>query len=309
MGNIDPKYATQLALERLQRGTAEDLSKFADTATSIVRMQIRELSVARRVIAPESVTPSELEREEDSEMLKKIIDIEPDTAAMQMTLRGKAEYKYIEGKKFAVYMTKFSSNEFAKEVLELMSYTAPLEKIIEENTTKDLQTAEDKFFFNGVKTGIKETGKTFIDSSTTGLTKAGLANTFKLINSNKLRATRMVINAADFDDVLGWDSTYLGTDLTSKVTVDGYTYEKFMGKDLIITIKSDIVIPGHVYIFTDSDYLGWSGILGDVEFQIEKKGGRVSWLTWEYAGYGVKNINAMARYKLASAANDDIIDA
>ena len=106
------------------------------------------------------------------------------------------------------------------------------------------------------------------------------------------------MHRADWDDFMTQESAVSGSPLASEILVNGYKYNTILGHKLVVTIKSSIVTPGTMYIFTDPKYLGNFYILNDTKFYIEKRADMVSWQTWEYVGLGYGNLRAAAKMTL-----------
>ena len=77
----------------------EGIEKVGEVGTSFIRTKLREAGFTRRILEPEFLTVGELYRDEKLDQLYKLKDIEPDSTAMAVTLRGRSDYEYIKGKR------------------------------------------------------------------------------------------------------------------------------------------------------------------------------------------------------------------
>jgi len=139
--------------EALSRG-GEHLNKVAEVTGLYIQEKLRENSFARQILPPQTVTVAELTRSETSEDLIYIDDIEPDSLAMRINMRGEPEKTYIQGDKYSIRIQTISSDRFQKTEQELRSYRMPITKIIEQNTVKDMQEQVDTKFMEHVRAGI-----------------------------------------------------------------------------------------------------------------------------------------------------------
>jgi len=139
--------------EAINRG-GDALEKTAEVTGSYIQDKLRENSFARRVLPPQVVTTAELTRNTTDEGLSYIDDIEPDSLAMQINMRGEPSKTYIEAKRYEIRFTTISSDKFQKSESELRSYRMPLTKVLEQNTVKDIQEQEDKIFMDHVRTAV-----------------------------------------------------------------------------------------------------------------------------------------------------------
>lgn len=139
--------------EAISRG-GDALEKTAEVTGTYIQDKLRENSFARRVLPPQVVTTAELTRNTSNEGLSYIDDIEPDSLAMQINMRGEPSKTYIEAKRYEIQFTTISSDKFQKSESELRSYRMPLTKVLEQNTVKDIQEQEDKIFMDHVRTAV-----------------------------------------------------------------------------------------------------------------------------------------------------------
>ena len=139
--------------EALNRG-GEDLQKVAEVTGLYIQEKVRENSFARQILPPQTVTVAELTRNAQDESLVYIDDLEPDSIAMRVNMRGEPDKTYIESDRYEIFMETISSDRFTKSEQELRSYRMPLTKVIEQNTVKDLQEVVDEKFMEHVRAGL-----------------------------------------------------------------------------------------------------------------------------------------------------------
>lgn len=111
----------------------------------------------------------------------------------------------------------------------------------------------------------------------------------------------------DWDDLLQWTVEDFGDRLQSETAVDGYKYNTLLGLSYVRTIKTDILRPGNVYIFTRPEFFGKFFVLNNTKFYIDKVANTISWQAWEDIAMSVINIAAVRKMELYSAdatAND-----
>lgn len=291
----DPQTFNNLFIERLD--TAEGLQKSAAAGMNFIRTKIRENGIARQVVPPMAVTPADLQVATDHDTLIFIRDIEHDSRAMALNFASEADERYLQGKRYAIPFFKVESEKFVKSEGELLAYKYHITKVIEENSVKDMQTVEDYRFIDHSEAAITITGKRLVSAGTI-LNRTELNGLFKMIDYDKLTVGRVVMNNVDYDDYLIQPATEIGSDLASEITIGGYKYKTVLGRPLIVTNKTDLVLPGEVWAYCDPAYLGDFLILNDVKFWIKKEADLVMWKSWEYIGCGFGNIRAIAKLEL-----------
>lgn len=296
MEQIDAGTFNNLFISKLD--TAEGLEKAAQAGGAFVRERLREVSFTRSIIPPEYLTKADCQRSVNHDTLVKIVDIEPQSSAAAVNFRGKAFERYIEGDRYEIPFFKIESEKFKKNEAELLAYDFPVTKVIEENSVKDIQKIEDGKFIEFTDAVIVANGKNIAPAAAGPATSENLVKLFKALDTDELAVGTILMHKADWDDFMTQDGAIIGSPLASEILVNGYKYNTILGHKLVVTIKSSIVTPGDLYVFTDPKYLGNFFILNDTKFYIEKRGDMVSWQTWEYIGIGYGNLRAAAKMTL-----------
>jgi hypothetical protein len=294
-GTPDITAFNNVFVERL--GTQEGLDKTASAAMAFVRARMREIAFSRRILPPEIVTRADCQRHTRHDTLIKIVDIEPNSKAMAVNFRGQATDHYVQGARYSIPFFKIESEKFAKSEAELLAYDYPITKVIEENSIKDLQYVEDMKFIEYCESAINVSSKRLV-SPDTSVNRKNLTKLFKMIDFDKLSVGCVLMSTVDWDDWMVQPATDIGSPLASEMTFAGYKYDTILKRRLVVTNKCDIVLPGHIYAFTEPAYLGNFFILNDTKFWIKKEADTIFWKTWEYIGEGIGNVRAVAKLEL-----------
>ncbi len=314
----------------------EGREKAAEYGGSYVRDRLREVAYSRKVIPPQNVTRADCQRSVNHDTLVKIVDIEPQSRAMAMTFRGQPEARFIRGERFEVAFFTISSEMFQKTEQELSAYEMPITKIIEENSVKDIQEIEDREFTLHIEAAVQAlqqeanggvvktldsvqiaAGNVVEFSVRKGelarqaagvpnqtvlpLQRPDLVNLFKMLDGNRLRSDRILLTEVDWDDILQWTVEDFGDKLQSETTTDGYKYNLLLGRAYIRTIKTDILRPGNLYVFTKPDFFGKFYILNNTKFYIDKVANNIFWQAWEDIAMCAANIASVRKMELYSA--------
>ena len=297
MDQIDAATFNNMFISKLD--TSEGIEKAAQAGGAFVRERLREVSFARSIVPPEYVTKADCQRSVHHDTLVKICDIEPQSNAAAVNFRGKAFERYIEGDRYEIPFFKIESDLFRKNEAELLAFDYPVTKVIEENSVKDIQKIEDSKFIEFTDSVITANGKNIAPAEAGPATSVNLVKLFKALDTDELMVGTILMHKADWDDFMTQEAAVIGSPLASELVVNGYKYNTILGHKLVVTIKSSIVVPGTIYIFTDPKYLGNFYILNDTKFYIEKRADMVSWKTWEYIGMGYGNLRAAAKMTLS----------
>ena len=339
--SVPARVLNELFTQKL--GSSEGKEKMAEYGGSYIRDRLREVSYARKIIPPEQVTRSDCQRSVNHDTLVKIVDVEPQSKALTMTFRGSPTARFMRGPKAEVGFYTVSSEIFQKTEQELLSYEMPITKIIEENSVKDIQEIEDREFTvnieaavqalqvqanGGVATALNAStiqaggvvefsvrkGELARTASTNDATvrpiqRPDIINLFKLLDGNRLRSERLLMTEVDWDDILQWTLEDFGDRLQSETAVDGYKYNTLFGRSYIRTVKTDILRPGNVYVFTKPEFFGKFYVLNNTKFYIDKIANVITFQAWEDIAMAVINIASVRKLELYSADADPTTNA
>lgn len=285
--------------------TREGIEKAGEAGTSFIRLKLREAGFARRILEPEFLGVGELYRDEKLDQLYKLKDIEPDSKAMPVTLRGRSDYQYVSGKRYRINFFAIETERYEKKEEELLAYEMPITKLIEQNSVKDIQKVEDGRLIAHCDAAVAASGnlddtlKYKVGAHGTYIPKAVVVSLAKMMNDKELELEFVLMNKKDWQTIFLWED--LGSALQYEVLPNGYKYETLNGIKVITTNKSDLVPAGSIYGFTGQQYFGDFFVQKDVGFYIKKEYDIISFFAKEIIGIGIGNVNGVAKVKLGAA--------
>jgi hypothetical protein len=286
--------------ERLEDG--EGRREIQDRSVLYIKRRLREESFARKILKPVTITLKDVQRDVSTDTVYKVVDIEPDSRAVELNFRGQPTGDFIDSSRYIVPFLTISTELFEKTEQELYAYEMPLIQVIQENNVKDIQEAEDRRFVDLITLAVAATGQTVDEPASATFSMPGMTAAFTLIEENKLDSTTILMSKPSFNTILQLGPAVFGEQLAGKVFVDGYTYNQIFSRKLIVTIKNDLVPFGNIWVFTDQRYLGHFFVLQSLKFFIDKYAYWISWITWEDIGMNIGNIKSVARYRFGPAA-------
>ena len=316
-------------------GSAEGKEKLAEFGGSYIRDRLREVSFARKIIPPEQVTRADCQVSTMHDTLVKMVQLEPKSRAMSITFRGQPTSQYIRAARMEAAFFTISSLQFQKTEQELLAYDMPITKIIEENSVKDIQEIEDREWLINVEAACQSmqyeaNGNAYVELSASKI-QAGLVvefsirkgelarqatsddvtihpvqrtdfvNLYKMLDSRRLRAERVLLTEPDWDDILQWTVEDNGDRIQSETTVDGYKYNTLLGRAYVRTIKTDILRTGNIYCFTKPEFFGRFFILNNTKFYIDKVANMITFQAWEDIAMCIANVASVKKLELYSA--------
>lgn len=323
LSNADARVVNRTFLDKLADPQA--VSDLAGTVQTFVKEKLRELAIVRALLPPEYFHPEECQRDENTNFLKKIVDLEPGSTAMTIPIAANAPGQYVQTEKVALNFGKITTPKYAKSRDELLTIEMPVTKIIENNGVKDLQTIEDYLFFGGCEEAIYGAASgthrvhfqdTWEDATTrTRVDKTAITDTAALLEDNERRANTIVISFVDLRKFQSLDAVVTGSELSSKITVEGWKYNELFGMRVIPSIKSKSrlgvtfdaaaqvsltkqglgpVDKGRFWIFDEAERVGKFFSLEEGRFYIESHFGFVYWQMEELIALGLINVDSVA---------------
>jgi hypothetical protein len=301
----------------------EGIEKTAAVSEAFTRDKLRENSVFRKIIPPDSVDASELQPSPNHDTLVFLDYIEPNSRAMTLTFRDQPTARYIEGDKYEIPFHRISSERMEKTEEELLAYSYPITKVIENNIVRDIQEIEDHRGITYSEAAVQTTGNIIrgvqaledeaINGPGNGLRgqvqRSDLIELAKVLNGSRRVCDTFLMAETDANDVMHWTIETWG-DEAGKITVGGFTYDKLLGYKVVRTIKQEILQPGNIYAFTEKSMLGKFLILNGTRFFLDKDVNMITFQAYEIIGMSISNIASVAKCELynGQGGGDDSSD-
>jgi hypothetical protein len=169
--DISAQYINQSFVRKLDEGRVKEAQ---DEGSRFIRSKLRQESFAREIIAPVEIGADEIDRDENTDQPKKIIEKEPDSVATFVTFKGSGQRTFFRGPRYSVYFGKIETQHFSKSKFELLTYQNDIRKILTDNSVKDMADEEDKKFLETVDAAMEQVGnRVFLDDATQTAFKAG----------------------------------------------------------------------------------------------------------------------------------------
>jgi hypothetical protein len=249
----------------------------AVSAQQFTRNKLRENSFAEKIITPIDIANEELDKSEDPELLVKWNDREPDQAPATTVPFGVTPSGYqFGGTRYPSYFSRIISPLFNKDIDKLRGYDYDIRSILLENSTKDIATEIDTRFINTIDSVIgsvntaNDLNQLGLPQNVTingGITRDNLADAFKVIQRLRVpfggtqpdggeSCGTMLLNTVTANDLLKFDRTEMGGDLSQETFVNGLPQKKLLGVKPVYTLKRDLVPDGCIYLFAPEEFLG-----------------------------------------------------
>lgn len=288
---MNVQFLNQAFIDKIDQG----LEKEAGAAMSaFVRQKLREDGFTRKVLTPQTITASDLDRGLDDQP-RVIVEKEPDSVAASMSLSGKTEVRYFRGSRYEVPFYKISSQRFKKSKFELATYKTDIRQILQDNSVKDIQKQEDENFIAGLKAIQTEArGAAFVTPTGDRVTDK-LMDLVKTLVTDEQKPSKILMSHQLYLTMLREPATQLGDAVASEHFKSG-SMEGFYGFDIVTSNKagilsSDGVKKGDlVAVFAPETYLGQFYSLQEPTVFLKAEADMIEFETYESIGIGIGNV-------------------
>ncbi len=298
---VSAQYINSNFVRKLEEGRTKEAES---EGSAFVRQRLRQESFARELIEPILLQDDELDRDENSDMPKKIVEKEPDSIATFVPFNGSGRATFFRGKRFAVFFGKTESQHFKTRKWNLMTYQNDIRKILSDNSVKDMADQEDQKFtdtINGLIALNLATQRTQAASFGSSAFKKG----FQALVHRKQPIGKMLMGKELYYEAIDLPATSVGNDVASRHYDLGIeAEEKLWGIPVVSTIKNEIVdnlstdpAVGRrsAYIFAPQNYLGVFFLLQDATLYIKQEADLIEFWSYAAPGIGIGNTQAFQR--------------
>ena len=263
---------------------------------------MRQDSFAREILEPVELGPDEIDRDENTDQPKKIIEKEPDSSATFATFKGTGQRTFFKGPRYSVPFGKVESQHFMKSKFELLTYQNDIRKILTDNSVKDMAEQEDAKFMDLVNAAVTVSGNSFdagLDFDNAGHIKKGV----QMLLNHKIPCGKILMSKHLYYDILDWTSQTFGDAVASRHYDEGLEGEKSLfGFPVITTIRREMLqvddngtARDSIYFFAPENYLGNFFLLQDATLFIKQEADMVEFWSYSAPGIGIGNTNAVSR--------------
>lgn len=297
---VNVQFLNQSFIDKIDQG----LVKEAGAAMSaFVRQKLRETGFTRKILTPQMITASDLDRGLDDQP-RVIIEKEPDSVAATMSLSGQPTVRYFKGSRYEVPFYKIQSERFVKSKFELATYRTDIRNILQENSVKDVQKQEDENFFAGLKEIQKGArGSEFVTTTGARITDRVMSLVQTLVKDHQ-KPGKILMSHSLYLQMLREPATQLGDAVASKHFNTG-SMDSFYGFEIVTTIKGDILssVEGDnlgdiVAVFAPEEYLGQFYSLQEPTVFLEAKADMIEFQIYESIGIGIGNVKGFVLGKV-----------
>lgn len=288
----------------------------SDASSQAVRRRLRESGFMRRIQPMKPVNPSEFVRDDKEDNLYVVDEMEPDQpGAVSLPLNDTHRSHYFRGDAFRTTFFKIATPEWTKNIHELKVYKKiDLQKVIVDNSLKDIQTHEDSRYLGWVNEIVGNSGganglagyQQNFNYDGTVAADSNMALPISRENYSKYTLSHLedrelnngvfLVNRKTFKEFLPWGRDEVGGDLSEAMFTSGMSAlkeAKIFGIPHIVTMKRELVADGEVYQFAEPDFLGKAYSIKDVTMYVKREKDLLRISAEEIIGVTIANLAAV----------------
>ena len=293
---LSAQYLNKNFINKLESGHVKEAE---EKGSLFLRKEMREHSIARKIITPMDITEDELDQSLDHDQPMKIVEKEIDSRASFVPFKGTGDHKWFYGDKYAVNFGKIETERFSKSKFELMTYRNDIRKYLTDNAVYDMANQEDDKFFRLADAAIALDTATQAFTSNSASTTALKIRDAIVTGSKKMVAKKkpmgkLVMPKELFLECLALSQADVGDSVVARhydKGVDGE--ESLWGIPVVTTIKAAAALDGNknviknndIYFFPHENYLGNFFLLQDATLYIKQEADIFTF--WSYSAPGI----------------------
>ncbi len=309
MTQEESRLISQTLFNKLSSKDPVQIKQAEDRINEFTRKKIREDGFFRRIMPPVPIPNDELDRVVHTDKPYKVVDLEPDSpAAVSVSFNTLPDSLYIKGPRYAITFDRIMTPRFTKDVTELRTWIMDIRQVLSDNAIKDMLAEEDGRFLKSVNSVLVGPGRIVPTSGTVqyevidgGISRDSLWDSMKVMPNTpqNLEVHTVLLNNLTIKEVGKFGRNEMGGDLSEEIMKGGWSLQKFMGKEWLITIKKGLVPTFAMYHFADPSFIGKSFMLEDATMYIRREAFMIEFFAYEELGGAIGNTSGVARVDFA----------
>ena len=285
---LSAQFINKSFVSKLEDGREKEA---ADMSTAFLREKLRQEAAVRESLVPEGITEEEIDRDENTDQPKVIIDKEPDSKATYVQFQGSGARTWFKGPRYAIYFGKIESQRFVKDKWSLMSYRSDIRKILSDNSVKDMADQED-MKFNELVTDIVASNAA-VQRTTGAFQSSTFKGSMQAMLGRRRPIGKMLMTQERYLDAIDLPATTVGDEIAKRHFDEGIeSSTRLWGIPVVTTIKSDIYSADKAWVFAPqapNNFLGNFYLLQDATLFLKQEADTIEFWSYEAIGIGIGN--------------------
>jgi hypothetical protein len=293
---VSAQFINSNFVRKLEQGRVKEAT---EEGSAFIRTKMRQEAFVREILPPVLLADDEIDRDENTDQPKKIVEKEPDSEATFVPFHGTGPRTLFRGPRYAVFFGKTESQRFRKSKFELMTYQNDIRKILSDNSVKDMADQEDIKFIGTVNTLLATLPAQVVAAS--GFNSAAFKLAFQNLVDRRLPIGKILMTKKTYYEALDLPATSVGDEIASAHYKEGIEKEeRLWGLPVVSTIKTDVLAPQggathSFYVFAPENFFGNFFLLQDATLFIKQEADMIFFHSYAAPGIGIGNTGAMVR--------------
>lgn len=278
---INSNFVKKIEDGRIKEAAAE--------GSAFIRDIVRQESYAREILTPVLLTDDEIDRDENTDEPKKIVEKEPKSVATFVQFQGAGPRTWFKGPRYSIFFGKTESQHFTKSKFQLMTYQNDIRKMLSDNSVKDMADQEDLKFQATIDelAALNPAEQITVGSA---FNSTAFKKAFQKLVGRRRPIGKLTMTKGLYYEALDLPATDVGNDVASRHYDEGVeNEERLWGMPVVTTIKSHIHDPKKVYVYSPENYLGNFYLLQDATLYIKQEADLITFWTYAAPGLGIGN--------------------
>lgn len=282
---VSAQFVNSNFIRKIESG---QIKEAAAEGSAFIREFVRQESYAREILTPVLLTDDEIDRDENTDEPKKIIEKEPSSVATFVQFQGAGPRTWFKGPRYSVFFGKTESPHFTKSKFQLMTYQNDIRKILSDNSVKDMADQEDKKWQETIDAIV---AANVAEQQTSGNFEAAtFKKAYQKMVGRRRPLGKLTMTKSLYYEALDLTADQVGMAVATRHYDEGIeNEEKLWGIPVITTIKSNIHDPKAAYLYAPENFLGNFFLLQDATLYIKQEADLITFWTYAAPGIGIGN--------------------
>jgi hypothetical protein len=287
---VSAQFVNSNFVKKIEDGRIKEA---ANEGSAFIREYVRQEAYCREILTAILLQDDEIDRDENTDEPKKIVEKEPQSVATFVQFQGAGPRTWFKGPRYSIYFGKTESQHFTKSKFQLMTYINDIRKMLSDNSVKDMADQEDiKWqttidYLIGLNPSAQRTGN---GAPGLAFNSTAFKLAFQALVNRKRPIGKVTMTKALYYEAIDLPATDVGNDVASRHYDEGIEQEeKLWGIPVVTTIKSNIHDPRTAYVYSPENYLGNFFMLQDATLYIKQEADMITFWTYAAPGIGIGN--------------------
>ena len=300
------RYANETFLAQMTNGSGMEKTAL-DGVQDFTRTTLREEGFWDKLIPEVSVTNDDLTRRIETDTPFIVVDKEPGSRAAVTVPFGKLPSNlYIQGPRYGVSFDRIVTPRFVKDVEELRTWIMDIRQVFSDNAVKDMMAEKDakgvramNLALLGPDVPMPHNGNiaqwVTIPGGISRETITEALNQVMPKGPSRLSVTTFVLNMITVAEFLKWFRDETGGDWSEDMMKNGWTSNRVQGKEMLVTIKRELIPDDSVFLFSSPDHIGKNFALESPTMYVKKEAYMIEFFLYTSCGGAFGHVGGLGR--------------